>query len=109
MENDVFFCLLSIACYIGGPILAFILGLIENEIGVTFILSRLASLLPLAAYGLAIYAKVKYPKSQFAKVLLIIYLVIFVLAIIAVVIFIVSCLNALENCGSMGEILNLFY
>lgn len=107
MENDTFLCIISLICYFGGPIITALLGMISSKIPFMAIFNRITSLLPLFGFGLAIYTKVKYPKSTFAKVLLIVYIVLFVISLLLIFIFIVSCIKGLSECSNMGLIFNL--
>lgn len=109
IKNDTFFCLLSIACYFGGPILQVLFGYLSEISKIFLVFTRVITLLPFIAYALAIYAKVKYPESKFAKILLIVYLVLFILGLIAIVIIIVSCAYMAQDCSSMGIIFNSLF
>ena len=106
MQNDTFLCMLSLIFVYGSPIVAAILtGLgraVQGLAGVFGILTGLLGLCPLAGYVLCIVAKVKYPESKFAKILLIVYIVQFVLGIILVIIFIVACAAMFRDCSGSG-------
>ncbi len=106
MENDTFLCIISLACYFGGPIITWLLNIISYKIPFMAIFNRITSLLPLFAFGLVIYTKVKYPKSTFAKTLLIIYIVLFAISLILLFVFIVSCIKGLSECSNIGLIFN---
>ena len=103
MGNDTFFCLCSLACYFGGPLLTALFTKLSEYTKLFSLFGRITMLLPLAAYGLAIYAKVKYPKSTFAKVLLIVYIAMFVLAIIGLILIVIACAAMLRDCGNQAE------
>lgn len=110
-DNSALLCGLSLACFFGGPILLAIIIAIFGEGDYFVIIERMLFLLPLIAYGLCIYARIKYPQSTFAKVLLIVYIVLFVAAIFLLIIFLVACFSLIENCGSdcssMGALLQM--
>ena len=108
MGNDTFYCVLSMICFFGGPIISGLIAYLSK--GVANQLEALIGILPLAGLALCIYAKIKYPQSKFAKVLLIVYIVLIVLAIIAIVVALIACVLACRSCadswGSMGNIFN---
>ena len=116
-NKDTFLCIVSIIMYICGPILARLFNTFKDYSNIFGFLSRVASLLPFFAFALVIYTKVKYPKSKFATILLIIYISLFVLAVIAIIILIVACVETLKGCGeidwegckSMGFIINSLF
>lgn len=72
-----------------------ILGAMGDVLGVFFILIDIASLV------LMIIARVKYPKSVFAKVLMIVYIVLYVTAIIGVIALMVSCAIMCGGCRGL--------
>ncbi len=113
MANDTFFCLCSIICYIACPLLTGLFAYLDTKSDVFSPFVRIPMLLPFAAYGLAIYAKVKYPESKFAKILLIIYIVLFVLGIILMIIAVIACAiflrDCLEGCQGLGSIISLLF
>ena len=103
INNDTFLCLASIFCAFACPTIGYGLSMLSILLNNSYIIqsfSKLFYLLSQGALPLAIVAKVKYPESKFAKVLLIFYLVSAILAIIAFVILIVSCINLLQDCGN---------
>ena len=82
MRKDTFLCIISIIMYIGGPVLAKLFTTLKDYSNIFGFLSRVASLLPFFAFALVIYTKVKYPKSKFATILLIVFVVFVELTVI---------------------------
>ena len=108
LNNDTTLCIASLICAYAIPIISIVLENLsrlipplENFFGY---LSGILWIPSLAALPLAIYAKVKYPQSTFAKVLIIVYLLQFILGILAVVILTITCINSLRDCVSLGLI-----
>jgi len=64
--------------------------------------SVITSLGPLSGLVLMIIARVKYPKSVFAKVLMWVYIVLILLAIIAFIVLVVSCFYACSHMDTSG-------
>ena len=111
MENDTAICILSLILMYGVPFISVILSILSviPIIGIlTTIVNMLLAFAPLAALALAIYARVHYKESRFAKILLIVYIVEAVLAIIGTIIIIIGCVNVLESCGEIDMIAPLF-
>lgn len=108
LNNDTTLCIASLICAYGIPIISTILDTLSRLIppleSIFSFLSGILWIPSLAALPLAIYAKVKYPQSTFAKVLIIVYIVQFILGILAVVILAVTCVNAFSDCGNLGSI-----
>ncbi|MBQ8131648.1 MAG: zinc-ribbon domain-containing protein [Bacilli bacterium] len=65
-------------------------------------ISGIIPLLNLVGFVLAIVARVKYPQSKFAKILLWTYVILFVLGIIAIVLFIAACMYACSTMDTSG-------
>lgn len=107
MSNDTFFCVLSLLFLTVGSSLATFFYQLAEKVGSLEILGKVFTLSPFIAFALAIYAKVKYPKSKFAKVLFIVYLVLIVLAILYIVFVVVACYFILRGCtdSNLGYIL----
>ena len=97
MSNGTFFCLLSL--------LSLFLSFFVRFAKIAY-LSRCYLLFSLTALVLCIYARVKYPRSTFAKVLLVIYIIFIVLIIAFIIFIIVACKNLLSGCRNIGL---LFY
>jgi hypothetical protein len=108
MKNDTFFCVLSLIFYIGGPALSKLFLMFKSYSSIFETIANITRLFPLIGFGLVIYAKVKYPKSKFAKTLLIIYIILFAIAIVYIIIVVVACYLILKDCSnsSLGFILN---
>lgn len=106
INNDTALCIASLICAYGLPIVGKILewfGHLLYPIRWIFGLATgLLWLLSLAALPLAIYARIKYPESTFAKVLIIIYVIQLILGILFVLLIFVTCGAILESCGSLG-------
>ncbi len=110
-------CTISLILYFGGPITTFMLYLVmavgystTESLGifgnVLSLMTLLSSMSGLAAYVLMIIARVKYPKSKYAKVVMWIYIVLFILGIIAFAALAIYCGwyigNCLDKLGQMG-------
>lgn len=98
MANDTFYCVLSLILYFGGPTLSRFFATLRDYASVFGFFEKIFVLTPLVAFGLAVYAKVKYPKSLFAKVLLIVYICLFALALLSIIVLLVACDIMLKNC-----------
>ena len=105
-------CSISLALYFGMPIVSFVVymftfGLSFNNdsavsaIGTFFtsIMSLLSSVSTLAAYVLMIIARVKCPKSTYAKVVMWLYIALFVMGLITLVVVMITCAGILAECG----------
>lgn len=110
-------CTISLLLYFSGPVIALMLYLIiatassstdvlDVLYGVLSGTLAISSVTGLAAYVLMIVARVKYPKSIYAKVIMWIYIVFFILGIIAFAALIIYCGwytgNCLHQLGEMG-------
>ncbi len=87
-NNADLLCFLSLICTFGGGIIT---ALIPP-------LAAVSGLIPLAGLVLMIVARVKYPQSKFAKVLMWLYIVLYILAIVGVFIFVVLLYLACRSC-----------
>lgn len=105
-------CTISLCLYFGGPILTVLLYIIRYVIfstsamlsGVVAMLGGLSSFSTLAAYVLMIVARIKYPTSKYAKVVMWIYIILLILEIIGVIILAVACgWYAGETCSQLGN------
>ena len=105
-------CTISLCLYFGMPLVSFMIyiftfGLSFNDdsavsaIGTFFtsIMSLLSSVATLAAYVLMIVARVKCPKSTYAKVVMWLYIALFVMGLITLVVIMVTCAGILAECG----------
>lgn len=105
-------CTISLCLYFGMPIVSFMVyifsfGLSFNDdsavsaIGTFFtsIMSLLSSVSTLAAYVLMIVARVKCPKSTYAKVVMWLYIALFVMGLITLVVMMITCAGILAECG----------
>ena len=91
MENDQFFCTLSLILYFGSGLIETLIAMLVKSVPALKGLMALVGLCPLAAYALCIYARIKYPNSKFAKILLIVYIVLFALGILLAIVLIIAC------------------
>lgn len=95
-KNANLLCILSLVLTFGSDAILGIIMVIFPPIGT--ILSSISPLCNLAGLVLMIVARVKYPKSKFAKVLMWVYIILFILGILAIVLIIAACMYA---CGTM--------
>ena len=100
-KNANILCIISLICTFGLDIIATLISEFIPSKSTNLIVSILY-LGPLAGIVLAIIARVKYPSSKFAKVLLIVYLVLFVGSIIFSIVFMFACAYAFRDCGRIG-------
>lgn len=104
-------CSISLGLYFGMPILSFIMyifaygfsysdstSLLTNFFG--SIISIISSLSTIAAYVLMIIARVKCPKSTYAKVVMWIYIALFAISLITLIVIIFACAGAVAACSS---------
>ena len=104
-------CTISLVLYFGVPFLSSFLmiittGLMETGTSsttaasnyLTSIGSIISSVSTLAAYILMIIARVKCPKSTFAKIVMWIYIVLFAMGLITLVVILVTCAGILASC-----------
>lgn len=114
-KNATTLCVISIICtvvsVICGPLARFVEVLAVsngNSVAKTFtgIFTALASLGSLAGLTLMIVARVKYPKSKFAKVLMWVYIAFFILAVTLVILISLailgSCILLLDECSNFS-------
>lgn len=98
-------CLASLLCLVCSPIVTTLVSYWSDYFdGITYI-QGLAGLAFHVGLVLMIIARVKYPKSKFAKVLMWIYIAIYILSAIAIILAIVacvSCVNSFGSCSGMG-------
>ena len=102
-------CTISLCLYFGGStviaILSGILSAAPLARPLAALLSLLSGLSPIAAYVLMIIARVKCPKSTYAKVVMWIYIALFILSIIAFIILMLTCSALIIACGEeLGEL-----
>ncbi len=104
-------CSISLGLYFGFPILSVIMygiayGFSTSDATSTLsgffgsIISILSSLATLAAYVLMIVARVKCPKSTYAKVVMWIYIVLFAMSLITLIVIIFACAGAIASCSN---------
>ena len=78
-------CIISMILYFGSGIISAIIAALADKIPHLSSLSGLVGFCPLAGFIICVVARARYPKSKFAKTLLIVYIVLFVLAVVAVI------------------------
>ena len=98
-DQATILCLVSIACYIVGPLILYINELLDIDF-----FNAVAAIITLAPLPIAIYTRIKYPNSQFAKVLLWVYIAITIMFIIYIVIMFIACMAVLESCDGIDMI-----
>jgi hypothetical protein len=93
-------CYTSLASWIIGNLIAFWGGAYDSPFGefISKYISPFSGLFLIAGMVLAIIAKVNYPKSKFAKALLIVYIVEIVLGILLLILAVVSCILIIDAC-----------
>ena len=105
LKNDVCntLCIISLVCFglplVGGVFTAF-LEHFELFYIPFRVFSFLAPLAWIAGLVLMIVARVNYPQSKFAKVVMWIYIVGFILEVVTVIIALAACYMAVASCGS---------
>ena len=104
-------CTISLGLYFGMPILSFIMycfmyGLTEGDFNTAMadpfymMISLLSGLARIAAYVLMIVARVKCPKSTYAKVVMWIYIGLLILGVIGFMILMVTCAGMISACSN---------
>ena len=105
-------CTISLCLYFGMPILSVIIYIITfgltinadvTDSGVAGLFlsgfSLVAWAARIAAYVLMIIARVKCPKSTYAKVVMWIYIALFVMGLVALVVMMITCAGILVECA----------
>lgn len=100
-------CTISVCLYFGMPLLSTLLCIIGLA-PLAYIISPFSRI---AAYVLMIIARVKYPESKFAKILMWIYIALFAVSIVLAIILTIACgvslvwcIAELEKLGEIGMI-----
>jgi uncharacterized membrane protein YvbJ len=97
-EDARIYCILSLVCtFFSGIITKILYSLNINIYSIT-------PLCTIIGIVLMIYARVKYPKSKFAKVLMWLYLILFILGILMIIVLIICCFEIIDSCGDIGLI-----
>ena len=101
-KNANALCIISLLLYFLGPIIAGILSIMISVISenLTLVTAALSVISRIAAFVMAIVARIKYPNSTFAKILLWIYIAFIlssVLMIILLIILIVIGIMSISN------------
>jgi len=107
ISTPTILCIISIMLTGGNPLLYAFLSIISTNMK-----SRgLFGFFPLIGLALAIYTRIKYPESKFAKVLLIIYIIFIIATIIFIALVIALCNSLLQECGNsnLGIIINTLF
>ena len=103
-KNATTLCVISLILMYGFPTIMGVIAAIVSSIGSNVmeylysILGTFESFSAIAAIVLMIVARVKYPESKFAKVLMIIYIIQVALSIIIGIIFLVACAALIASC-----------
>ena len=87
-KNADMLCVISLICTFGGSLVTAVFPPAAAITGI----------MPLAGLILMIVARVKYPKSTFAKVLMWLYIVLYVMAVLAVILMVYALVIACTNC-----------
>ena len=98
-ENKIanLLCILSLIFGFGSGIIEiFFLDLIKNE-SIVNTINNIIGIFPLIGLVLMIVARVKYPKSIFAKVLMWIYIIVISLCVTAFIVIAMACAIACDN------------
>ena len=95
-KNANLLCILSLVLTFGSDAILGVIMVVFPPLG--SILSSISPLCNLAGLVLMIVARVKYPKSKFAKILMWVYIGLFIASILLVVLVIVACMY---TCGTM--------
>ncbi|MCR5736369.1 MAG: hypothetical protein K6G64_01805 [Eubacterium sp.] len=115
-------CTLSLLCMFGVPMISLMMDSLASKIlgirgnmmdHIQTFLTSICIIAHIAAWGLMISVRVRYPQSTMGKVLMWLYIVMIFLAVILFVVFIVllvwalgevikSCGDACEGCGEIG-------
>lgn len=106
-KNANLLCTLSLCFMYALPVVSNIINAILKSNVVSYVLGLITGAGPLIALVLMIIARIKYPKSKFAKILMIVYIVQIVLGIIlaiALVIVCISCASSVSN-SNIGLVL----
>lgn len=93
--------IVSIALYIGGPLITKLLNLINSIMPQNSIIPTIKNILPsfsLIAIGILIYGRVKYPNNKGIKIALIVLSTIYIITIIAGIILLIACIT---TCSTM--------
>ena len=103
-------CIISLGCMFILPVVFSVILLILSDIGIdedvlgviTMILGLGITGSEIAALGLMIYVRIKYPKSTFGKVLMWIYIACAIMVVILTIIVMVACVYLINDCRSHG-------
>ena len=99
-KNANLLCILSLIFVFAFDMIAGIITVIIPPLGeLLFSISPLANLTGLV---LMIVARVKYPKSTFAKILMWVYIALFILAIVATVLIVAACFYTCSTMDTSG-------
>ena len=104
-KNATTLCVISLILMYGFPTIMGVIAAIVSSIGSNVmeylysILGTFESFSAIAAIVLMIVARVKYPESKFAKVLMIIYIIQVALSIIIGIIFLIACAALIASCS----------
>ncbi len=104
-------CSISLGLYFGMPVLSFIMYVLAYGFSYSdttsavagffgSVISIISSLSTIAAYVLMIIARVKCPKSTYAKIVMWIYIALFAMSLITLMVIIFACAGAVASCSN---------
>lgn len=99
-KNANMLCIISLILTYGSGIFP-IFSVLENPDS-NNIFSILCSMGPLIGLVLMIIARIKYPNSKFAKVVMWIYIINIIIMMIGLLLLIITCYAAIQSCSGMG-------
>ena len=95
-------CWIALICWLLGHIGLVLLDLLERELPIPYdgYVAPVVGMLFVVGFILAIIARVTFPDSKFAKVLVEIFIVEVIMIIALIIFFLISCSLALKSCES---------
>ncbi len=103
-KNANLLCIISLILMYGASFgIRYTSSLVTNNVGIRSILNLISSLCPLASIALMIVARVKYPSSKFAKVLMWLYIGTVIVGFTAYILLVIVLI---ATCRGIGEALS---
>lgn len=99
-KNANLLCIISLILTFASDLIAGIITVVFPPLGE--LLMSITPLCNLAGLVLMIVARVKYPKSKFAKILMWIYIGLFIFSIVAIVLIVAACFYACSTMDTSG-------
>ena len=99
-KNANILCIISLICTYGSGLFPLLTTLNNSESESMF--SSVFSMGPLIGLVLMIIARIKYPKSTFAKILMWVYIVNIIILIIGMIVLMIACYSMIQSCKGMG-------